>query len=87
MREPKSDEQVLAFSREIFAHANEYRNIFRAMVGKHSGAVVQQLLQKILLGLIRDEVKAISSRTEVSATCSEALTQFIAGALLSVLLR
>lgn len=85
LREPKSDEQVLAFTREVFAHANEYRGVFRAMVGKRSGAVVQQLLQKILLDLVRDEVKAASSRPQVSSACSEALTQFIAGALLSVL--
>jgi len=44
-----SDERFFAFSRELFTHANEHRTIFRAMVGKRSGAVVQQLLQKMLV--------------------------------------
>ena len=42
----------------MFAHGNEYRDVFLAMLGKRSGAVVQQLLSNILLNLIRDDVKA-----------------------------
>src|SRR5262249_54060176 len=38
-----SDERLFAFSRELFAHANDHRTVFRAMVGKRSGAVIQQL--------------------------------------------
>jgi AcrR family transcriptional regulator len=33
-----SDERFFAFSRELFTHANEHRTVFRAMVGKRSGA-------------------------------------------------
>src|SRR5437870_6500910 len=49
------DERLFAFSRELFTHANEHRTLFRAMVGKRSGAVVQQLLQKMLVDLVREE--------------------------------
>ena len=57
-RKNRSDASAFAFSHEIFAHVNEYRDVFRAMAGKQSGAAVQQLLHKILLTLVRDDVKA-----------------------------
>src|SRR5918995_7303911 len=37
------EERVFAFSQDMFAHANEYCDVFRAMVGKRSGAAVQRL--------------------------------------------
>jgi AcrR family transcriptional regulator len=86
LREGSVEERVFAFSHEMFAHANEYRAVFRAMIGKHSGAVVQQLLHKILLDLVRDEVKAITSRGDTGSIPDEALAQFIAGALFGVLI-
>src|SRR6476660_9373489 len=52
-----SDERLFAFGRELFIHVNEHRTVFRAMVGKRSGAVVQQLLQKMVVDLVREEVK------------------------------
>jgi len=80
-----SDERLFAFSRELFTHANEHRTIFRAMVGKRSGAVVQQLLQKMLVDLVRDEVKATWAGVE-NDTPVEAVSQFIGGGLFGLLL-
>ncbi len=45
------DERVFAFSHAMIAHVDEYRHVFRAMVGKHSGAMVQQLVHKLLVEL------------------------------------
>jgi AcrR family transcriptional regulator len=59
-----SDERLFAFSRELFTHADEHRTVFRAMVGKRSGAVVQQLLQKMLVDLVREEVKGPGPRRQ-----------------------
>lgn len=42
------EDRVFGFSQEVFAHTNEYREAFRAMVGQRSGAVVQRLLHKLL---------------------------------------
>jgi hypothetical protein len=56
------------------------------MVSKQSGAVVQQLLHKVVLDLIRDEVKAIVSRRDASSVPLEALARFMAGALLGLLM-
>jgi AcrR family transcriptional regulator len=84
-RRSSFEERVFAFSQDVFAHTNEYRDVFRAMVGKRSGATVQRLLHKLLVDLVRDDVKATVVRTE-SAIPNEALVQFIAGALFGLLM-
>jgi AcrR family transcriptional regulator len=53
------DEQLFAFTHAAFAHISEYRRVFRTMVGKRCGALVQQLLNKIVLDLVRDDIKAV----------------------------
>lgn len=75
------DEQLFAFSHEMFAHIAEYRRVFRAMVGKRSGALVQQLLNKIVLDLVRDDIKAIAGRREDHSVPAEAVVQFVTGGL------
>jgi AcrR family transcriptional regulator len=77
------EERVFAFSHEVFAHANEYRDAFRTMVGRQSGETVQRLLHKLLVDLVRDDVKATVPRDQESA---EALAQFIAGGLVGLLI-
>jgi AcrR family transcriptional regulator len=83
---PRNDTHLFAFSRELFTHANEHRTVFRAMVGKRSGAVVQQLLQKMLVDLVRDEVKQVVPVADASGTPVEAVAQFIGGGLFGLLL-
>jgi AcrR family transcriptional regulator len=80
-----SDERLFTFSRELFIHANEHRTVFRAMVGKRSGAVVQQLLQKMLVDLVREEVKRTWAEKE-NETPIEAVSQFIGGGLFGLLM-
>ena len=80
------DERVLGFSCEMFAHANEHRDVFLAMAGKRSHAIVQQLLYRILLDLVRDDVKATVSRVRANSVPVEALAQFITGALFGLLM-
>jgi len=79
-------DRVFAFSHELFVHVQEYRQLFKAMVGKHSGAIVQRTMQKLLLDLIRDEVKQPGSRNAEATIPSEALAQFIAGGLFGLLM-
>jgi AcrR family transcriptional regulator len=75
------EDRVFAFSQEMFAHVNEYRDVFRRMVGKQSGATVQRLLHKVLVDLVRDDLK-MTSRRDPEET--EAIAQFIAGGLLGL---
>lgn len=79
------EDRVFGFSEEVFAHTNEYRDVFRAMVGKRSGAAVQRLLHKLLVDLIRADVKGAVTRKD-SAVTAEALVHFIAGALFGLLI-
>ena len=79
------DDRVLAFSHELFAHAYEHRNVFRAMVGKRSGAAIQQLLHKMVVDLVREDVKALVPRGD-AAILTEALVHFVAGGLFGLLM-
>jgi AcrR family transcriptional regulator len=81
-----ADERLFAFSHELFVHANEHRALFQAMVGKRSGAVIQQLLHKMLVDLMRDEVKMLAAQPAVEAMPREAMAQFIAGGLFGLLM-
>ena len=81
-----ADEQLFAFGREMFAHADEHRDLFLAMVGKQSGAVVQQVLRTMIVDLVRDDVKALVPRGEAAAIPTEALIQFVAGGLFGLLI-
>jgi AcrR family transcriptional regulator len=85
LREKSSDERLLAFSEEIFAHVMEYREIFRAMAGKRSGAVVQSLILKLMTDLVRDDVKALAP-AGANSVRMEALVQFISGGLFGMLM-
>jgi AcrR family transcriptional regulator len=79
-------ERVLAFSGEMFSHANEYRDVFRAMARKNSGALVQELFRKLLVDLVRDDIKVVALQPSPKAVTIEALVQFVAGALFGVLM-
>lgn len=80
------EDRVFGFSQEVFAHTNEYREAFRAMVGHRSGAVVQRLLHKLLVELIREDVRRTVVRADSSPVQTEALVHFITGALVGVLM-
>jgi AcrR family transcriptional regulator len=80
------EERVFGFSRDVFAHTNEYRDVFRAMVGKRSGAVVERVLHKLLIELLREDVTGMVGRTRSREAQAEALVQFLAGALFGLLL-
>jgi AcrR family transcriptional regulator len=80
------EDRVFGFSEEVFAHTHEYREVFRAMVGKRSGAAVQRLLHKLLVDLIRGDVKGTVERKEHKTVPVEALVQFIAGGLFGLLM-
>lgn len=80
------EERVLAFSHEMFTHTNEHRDLFRAMAGKQSGAVIQQVLHKMLVDLVRDDVKAVAASGEAGSIPTEALVQLIAGSFFGLLM-
>jgi AcrR family transcriptional regulator len=80
------EDRVFGFSREVFDHTNQYRDVFRAMVGKRSGAAVERLLHKLVVDLVREDVKVTMALKGAGAVPAEALVQFVAGALFGVLM-
>ena len=80
------EDRVFGFSREVFAHTNEHRDVFRAMVGKRSGAVVERVLHKLLIELLREDVTGAVGRPRHHDVQAEALVQFLAGALFGLLM-
>ena len=83
---PRAEERIFAFSRELLAHANEHRHVFRAMIGKRSGSVIQQLFHRMLVDLVREDVKAFAPRTDGGSAPLEAVVQYIAGGLFGVVI-
>ncbi len=53
----KHHESVVAFSRAVFEHANEYREVYHALLRTSAWPLVRQHLQEILDEVIRDEAK------------------------------
>jgi len=79
------DERLFAFSHELLAHAHEHREVFPAMVGKRGGAVIQHVLRRLLVELVRDDVKAMASQGRAGPVPSEAIVQFLANGLFGLL--
>lgn len=80
------EDRVFGFSHEVFAHTREYRDVFRAMAGRPSGATVERLLHKLVVDRVREDIKETAKQAETDAVPAEALVQFIAGALFGLLM-
>lgn len=85
-RNAPAGEEAFAFSRELFAHAEEHRDLFRGMVGKHSGAVVQGYVRRMLVDLVREDVRAMARRGAARELPVEAGAQFLGGGLFGLLM-
>lgn len=78
-------EGLFAFSRHLLAHADEHRAIFPAMVSKRGGALIQHLLRRLLLKVVREDIRAMASRAR-SDIPEEPTVEFIAGGLFGLLM-
>jgi AcrR family transcriptional regulator len=81
-----ADERLFAYSYDLLSHVNEYRHLFRAMAGKRSGAAVQNVLHKLTVDLVRDDLKAMADRIDGPRSVSDAVVEFIAGGLFGLLM-
>ncbi len=53
-----SGEQLFGFSLPMFAHAHEQRHLLRALLGRRGGIPVQERVQHLLSGIVREELAA-----------------------------
>jgi AcrR family transcriptional regulator len=71
----------LGFTLAIVRHAYENQRLFRAVVGKKSGHVVQGKFRELVLDLVREDLSALGA----PAPRRDALGAFAAGAFLELL--
>lgn len=50
----------LAFARGLIEHAHEQRRLFRAIIGKRSGHVVQQRFRQLLIALVKEDLMGLA---------------------------
>jgi hypothetical protein len=71
---------LLPFVRGLIAHVYEQRSLFRAMIGRRSGYVVQKRFRDMVVLLVEAEIPGGSSGWHRAAA-----TRYIAGALVELL--
>ena len=85
-RSTNPSDRFFAFARELFAHAEQHRDAFAAMVGKRSGSVFQRHLHQMLIDVVREDVAGLVSRKKRNSMDVEVVVQFVAGGLLGLLI-
>lgn len=80
-RDLRQDEP-LAFSLAMFEHAYEYKDVYRALVGRRGGIIAINEIRRVLSELVREELPAVQDDGSASR---ELTLQFVVGAFLTVL--
>ena len=73
----------LAFSLTFFRHVDSHRKLYRAVVGRESGFIVDRQMRRILVDLVRDEITA-SGQAKLSQPLADMVSQYVVGALMSM---
>jgi AcrR family transcriptional regulator len=76
---------LLAFSLAFFEHAQAYKEVYRAMVGKHAGAVVANRIQKVLRELVVEDLNSVKFANYAQSIPRTAMIEFIVASIMSVL--
>ncbi len=77
--------QYLAFSHAIFEHAQGYKAVYRAMLGKHAGIVVADRMRNVLRRLVGDDFAQRHAHDHLKEVPLQALIEFTVGAIMSIL--
>ena len=80
-----SGERRLSFSLAMFQHAQSYRRVYQALVGKQGGTIVLRHIQQMLTSLVRDELARVAPRDAGTTIPREIVVQYIVGAFLALL--
>ncbi len=74
-------DRPLAFVRGMIEHAWEQQRLFRAVVGKRSGQVVERRFRELVLGLVDEDLAALAP----AGAARDAAARYVAGAFLELL--
>jgi AcrR family transcriptional regulator len=75
----------IGFSPALFEHAANYRNVYRAMIGKRAGTVVLNRMRALLTDLVNAELALRPLSGPAKELPRTAVVDYVVGALLSVL--
>ena len=78
-------ERKLSFSLGMFEHVQGYLRLYRALVGKQSGAIVAEHMQQMITDLVRDELAALTP-LDATPIPRELVVQYIVSAFLGLLI-
>ena len=75
----------LGFSRALFEHAQDYRDVYRVLVGERGASIIIARMRALFAELVRDELTQLVPRPAQGDIPRSALVQFIVGSLMSIL--
>lgn len=75
-------EAPLAFSLTFFRHVDGHRKLYRAIVGRESGAIVDRQMRRLLADLVKLEISS-PGRKSKNDTRADMAAQYVVGALMS----
>jgi len=75
----------LSFSRALFEHAYDHKDLFRALGGSRGGAVALAAISKIISDVVRDELAATADGNSADTMPRELVVQYVVGACMAVL--
>jgi AcrR family transcriptional regulator len=78
-------EKGFGFSLAFFEHVHSHRDVYHAMVGRQSGAVILGELRSLLADLVRSDLKTLPPHERSSDLPRNVVIQFVVGALMSVI--
>lgn len=71
-----------AFVRGLIEHAHERRRLFRAVIGRRSGYVIQQRFRRLVIELVREDLAFVAP----AGPRLDATVHYVAGALFELLI-
>jgi AcrR family transcriptional regulator len=77
-------ERGFGFSLAFFEHVHSHRDVYHAIVGRQSGTVVMSELRALVADLVRNDLKTLWSKDRSADLPKNAVVQFVAGALMSI---
>lgn len=80
-----AEQRGFGFSQALFEHADGERDTFRSVVGKQSGAIVERHFRRLVVDLVREDVKAMAPRGGEGSAPLDAVVQYVAGGLFGLL--
>jgi len=80
---PAGSSVSLGFSLSFFQHVDSHGKLYRAILGRESGAIVDKQLRRLLVDLVLREV-GLRDRSAQARAKADLTAQYVAGAIMAV---